>query len=314
MANSALCGGVAKNLGQPSTVCKLDRPSKFCFQAQTATDDGVKNSILTSDTVDDTYVTGMIQTGDKTNVSTTDDVSKRWFPTSSLKQLSDLREDQNTEEIDGFNYVTSEGVRNVSFAIVKGATPELYGAYKSREDLIDSFYTWSTSEQIGGNGRVAGELRPFRIETGTFRVVWMPENKAEETAAKIMVYFSLSDLEKDEDIAFLAPGDGCIEANLNINDYEGLVDVNLTVDSAVTVTATTATIDAAFIYGSQAKKSAFTGAVAADFTVAGSAITSSTEVSDGKYELVFPSQSTGTVDLDMFKVKFYTPTADLVIP
>ena len=178
-----------------------------------------------------------------------------------------------------------------------------------------AFYSFSLSNQIVGNGRISTELRPFRIETNTWQIVYFEKSKLNETPAYIQVSFALSDLENDGDIAHLSQGGGVIESDLEVLDYTGLLDVTMAEDTAVTVTATTFSIDMSLIYGDQGHKTPFTGGLLADFTFAGAPPTSVTESStvDGNYTFVVPTFS-GTETLSFFKEGFYASDITITLP
>jgi len=308
------CSTGVKNFGQPNCVGVLERPQKLGF-INTFANDGTMNKILSTDTLDDTYFSGLINETDK---------SKRLFPSPVINQVKDTRAEFNTFDLDGFQITTSEGVRTMAFTVVDGAHPQIADAFNSMACQTMSFYVFSINDQIGGNGSVAGELRPFRIKPKTMRAVYNPPSKVDETPAMVMVQFAISELENDGDIAYIDYGTGANDVQVIITDYVGLVDV--TMAAATSITTTTFVVDVSYShYGTQFKKTPFVGAVLADFTLAevtptpGSiTITSVTESSTvpGRYAFVQPTATSADVQRLTFSKDGYeaTGTISITIP
>lgn len=308
------CNENVKNFGQPNCVGILERPQKLAFTYRLA-DDGTLNKITTSDTLDDTFFGGLINESD---------LSKRIYPSPVINQVKDARAEFNTFELDGFNIVTSQGVRTMAFTVVDGASPQIAAAFNSMGCRDMAFYTWSINDQIGGNGSVAGELRPFRIKKGTMRALYNPPSKVDETPAMVMVQFDLSDLEKDEDIAYINYGTGANDVQVNITDYTGLIDVVMGAATNKTTTGFKVPID--LIYGSQLDKDPFQGAVAADFSLAEvsptpgaisiTSVTEGTGANVGIYTFVIPTQTSADVLRLTFSKTGYeaSGTIDITIP
>jgi hypothetical protein len=263
----------------------------------------VPNAILDTDVINDTYVT------DKINET---DLSLRWIPSPDLNKMSNVRADNNTFEVDGFQINVDKGVRTLSFLVVDGATPQIAAAFESMGCRDMAFYTWSITNQIGGNGSVTGELRPFRIKKNTMKVKYNPPSKEPLEPATVMVSFDISELEKDGDIAYIEYGTGANDVQVPITDYTGLVDVVM--DPATTITATTFVVDMHYIYGSNFSKEPFIGAVLADFTLkevtptpGTITITSVTESSTvpGRYTFVQPTATSADVQRLTFSKEGY---------
>ncbi len=297
------CNDPVKNFGQPGCVGILERPEKLAF-IQTTADDGTVNSILSTDTINQAFVEGKINEAD---------ISKRWLPSPVLNKVNDTRGENNVFEIDGFSINVSQGVRTVVFTVIDGASPELSESFNALGCRDISYWSWSVTGQIGGNDRIADELRPIRIKKKTMQSIFQPPNKENETPAMILVQFAISDLEDDKNIAFIDAGTGANDVQVDISSFTGLIDVEMTIDPLVVTTTTTFTFDAAYIYGAVFDKEEFKGGVLADFTLvellptpAAAPMTSITEVSDGKYEAVItaPQTSGDTMQLSFSKTGF----------
>lgn len=307
------CSTGVKNFGQPNCVGNLDRPQKLAF-VETIADDGTVNKILSTDTIDDTFITALINQSDS---------SKKWYPSPVINKVNDTRGENNTFEIDGFNINVSEGVRVMAFTVIEGASPQLTEAFNSLGCRDMSFYSWSVSGQVGGNGRISGELRPFRIKKKTMQAIYNPANKENETPAMIMVQFAISELEKDSDIAYIDFGTGANDVQVDINSYTGLIDV--TMGAATDISTTAFTVPISYIYGSQFVKSPAEGFALADFSLAeitptpgAIVITSVTEnvAIPGSYDFVIPLETSADVLRLTFSKDGYFPagTIDITIP
>lgn len=307
------CNENVKNFGQPNCVGILERPQKLIFTYRVA-NDGTINSILDSDTIDDTYVTGKIN----------DPVDTRWIFSPVINQVNDERADNNTFELDGFKINTSKGVRTMAFTVVEGASPQIAEAFESMACRDMAFYTASITDQIGGNDSVAGELRPFRIKKGTMKVKYNPPSKLNETPAMVMVSFDISDLEDDSDIAYINNGTGANDVQVPITDYSGLIDVVM--NAATSITTTGFVVDIDLIYGSAFVKEPFEGGVIGDFALAeisptpGSititSVTEGTGSNAGKYTFVIPTATSADVLRLTFSKDGYEAagTIDITIP
>ncbi len=308
------CSGGAKNMGTPGCLPLLARPQKFAFTNRVA-NDGTLNKIELGDTLDQAYFDALIN---NTNPS------KKLFVSQTVNKVADARAEFNTFDIDGFAITTSEGVRTVAFTVIDGASPRMAEAFNSRACLDDAFYTFSVNDQIGGNGSVAGELRPFRIKRNTMRAVYNPESKDPEAPAMVMVQFALSEREHDKDIAFIPYGTGDNDVQIIVNDLTGLIDV--TMEPAASITTTTFIVDMYLTgIGNHLEPVPFTGGVLADFTLkeltptpATITITSVTEslTVPGRYAFVQPTATSADTQRLSFAKAGYeaTDTIDLVIP
>lgn len=306
------CTDGVKNFGQPNCVGILERPEKLAF-VQTTADDGTANTILSTDVIDDTFVTDKINESDR---------SKAWFPTPVLNKVNNTRAENNTFDIDGFQINVSEGVKTIVFTVVDGAHPLIAEAFNSLGCRDMAFYTWSVTGQIGGNDRVDGELRPYRMKKKTMSAIYQEPNKENETPAMVMVQFAISDLEDDKDIAFINPGTGVNDVQVDITSFSGLIDATMGVASSISVAGFTTEIT--YDYGSVFVKEPFKGGVIADFTAVEISPTpgavplvSLTESPDGTYAILFtaPATSGDLIRVTLSKTGFFsTTTIDVLIP
>ena len=289
MAVKCTCGGSqGHNFGTPNCTGEIDAAARLGF-TPTIANDGTYNSIKIADVVNDAYIKALINNVDK---------SKRLSPTGDIKAVDDTRAEFNTFAIDNFDYVYDQGNKTYTFTVIDGASPQMAAAYNSIGCSKMSFYSFSTSGQIVGNGSTDGELRPFRIEPKTMQAIYKAKNDANKEPAQVLVQFTLAKTEDDADIAYMNYGTGANDVQVNILDYNGLIDVEL--GTATNITATGFTSNLTYIYGSVFNKTAFKGAVAGDFVLTNTTtglpvVVAVTEISDGVYEYTIPAQTAGDI-------------------
>lgn len=283
-----------KNFGQPDCVGILERAEKLAFVKMTA-EDGTANAILSTDTIDNTFVTDLINQTDK---------SKRWFPTPVTNKVNVERAEDNKFDLDGFQISVSEGVKTYSFVVVDGAHPLIAEAFKSFAKSTSGFWVWSVTGQIGGNNREEGKLLPFRIKKGTMSAIYQEPNKENETPAMVMVSFAISELENDKNIAFINPGTGANDVQVDITSYNGLI--NVTMGEATDITTAGFTSVMTYDYGSAFVGVPFKGGLVDDFTAAEISpspapepLASVTETSDGVYDFVY---TTPVASADLIRI------------
>jgi len=306
------CDSEVKNFGQPNCPGVLGLPGKLAF-VFTKADDGTLNTVLNTDTIDDAFVSGKINETDK---------SKRWFVTGEINGVNDTRADNNTFELDGFQINSSKGVRTMALTVADGASPETAEAWESLGCRDMSFYDFTIDNQLGGNGKIKTELRPFRIKKKTMRATYQPFNKENETPPLVMISFDLHEFESDGDIAFISPGTGANDVQVDLLSFSGLIDIVMEPATSITLTSFSVPID--FIYGNHLDKDFAPGLVAADFTYeeltptpGPVVITSVTEDTvNEEYDFVVPlAASTETFRLTFSKIGFEAEgTIDILIP
>ena len=312
MAVNCLCDGSALNLGKTNCVENLTLPVKLGFEYRTS-NAGVLNSIdLATDTIDASFMNAWINQADE---------SLRLFMTPEIILESDERGDPITETLGRIDTIVADGLRDVSFYIVDGASPAMKNALDGFSCKDMTVYTITESSQIGGNGRTATTLAGRRIAAKTMHAKWMP--KTETTVAKILVTFTLSASENDADIAFIPytpTVTGLGRMVVDPLDYDGLIDTNI--GEATSITTTTFVTEIDFNTSAHGNHEPFQGGVVGDFTLenitvpAPIVITSSTESPDGTYTFVMPVATSGhilrlTGSKDGYS---FSNTIDILIP
>lgn len=300
-----------KNFGQPDCVGTLGPAEKLAFVKMKA-DDGTENAILSTDTIDDTFVTGLIN----------ETVDKRWFPTPVTDMYNAERAEDNTFDLTGFQISVSKGVKLFKFTVVEGAHPLIADAFQSFGKSDYGFYVWSKEGQIGGNNRVAGKLLPFRMKKGTMQAIYQEENTENNTPAMVNVSFAISQLEEDVNISFINPGTGANDVQVDILSYTGLINVTMGVATDISVNGWTSAMT--YDYGTVFVGEPFKGGILTDFTAAeisptpGAApLTSVTETPDGTYAFVLTTPATSADVLRLTGSKDgwnFVSTIDITIP
>ena len=277
---SCNCTITQGNTGVTSCLEVLDSGARL-FLVRTRNNAGALNSILSSDTVDDTFISGKVNA----------DPSERWYPLPNHKRNVNARAEANMEEIDGINYFVSDGVRDFSGELIGGFShPVLQGKIESFRCGEYSVFIVSRSGQISGYDPtgLGAVLLPYPIERNTLRTLRVEASKTDNTTSKLMVMFSLSDSFKDSQIAWIPSSD----VDSSILTINGLLDLTLT----FTVTATTtATVQVDTSYGSAFDKTPVLGLLVGNFALYNSTTSTSVAVTvadngEGLYTLTFLAQ------------------------
>jgi len=96
------CSSTLKNTGVPSSQRIIKDGTKL-FAMRLFADDGTRNKIASTDTIDAAYVA---------NLTNNADYSKRWYPIGEFRNVEDVRADPTTERIcGGLTAITQKGVR-----------------------------------------------------------------------------------------------------------------------------------------------------------------------------------------------------------
>lgn len=304
-AQECTCSTPIQNMGQPNCFETLQRAVKLCFMERVA-NDGTENKVLSTDTLDASFFSGLINQTDR---------SKAWFPTGVINNVRDLRDPNITFAVEDYELDIDKGKRMFEGTFYEGASPELAAALNSLACRDVAFYTISVTGQLIGNGSTATELKPFRVKKGTLSAIYNYPNKVDNTPASVVFRFAYSELERDEDIAFIAASD----ISTDLTDLSGLVDVTIGAASGISTTAFTTNIT--YIYGSHFSKEAWKGGVLADFSLYNNTsassvtITSVTESADGVYDFVIPVQtSADNLTLTLSKTGYEIDTMSYDIP
>ena len=296
------------NSGIPSCVSGFGRIAKLFFVYQVATD-GTSNAIPCSQTIDEAYLT------EKLNES---DPSKRWYPTDTIKNVTEVRNDPTTESIDNIDIIVEQGSRTFQgFFLGKASTTPTYLKFlKSIQCPKVMYFGIDVNGTIVGVETVEGAeaaLTGINIEANS--IYSRPVPATATTAAKNELNFTVDSLVQDETIAYISAD----EITADLLNANGLIDVTLIEGAAATVG--TANVLASFVYGSLCNKEKFEGAEGADFVVNNVTnssivtVTGVTETSAGDYVLTFADQTAGDVlNIQVSKDGFSSNVVAITIP
>ena len=280
------CSAYGANTGGPESQNIIDTGVKLVFVRLVA-DDGTVNSILSTDTLDSTFLNAKLNHVDK---------SKRWYPIGAFADTEDNREDPTYQEFsDGSRDITNLGrrtwtgfLRNVSsryLAKMESWFCQRFGLYE-----IDN-----CGNLVGSISADGTELFPSSVNNKSFASILQKGTFTVAGGVRASIDFSTT--MKDKDLRMIKASD--ISVDLLGPSFEGLRDVT-SVISSITTTGLTATLTLPFD-GFGITDPAATGWVLADFDLynvtdsASIAITSVTEGADGVYAFVIPTQDSADV-------------------
>jgi hypothetical protein len=258
--------------------------------------DGNRNGILLSDTLDQDYFDDLVNETD---------ASKRWYPLpNNMKNVDDVRADIEKETFDdGATAFIREGIRTFKGWMIN-APAKLKGKIESVRCVEVGVYL------VDKNGNLIGTLSedgltlyPIQIDKDSMSARFI--KATDKTVQKIELMFNYSVEEKDENLAMIT----CTElGDVELLQLTGLLNISSEYSA---IDNTTFTVVLNTEYGTPLNPVTDKGLVAADFalynltTSANITITSVTEstTSPGTYVFVFPSQT----NADVLRL---TPTKD----
>lgn len=290
------CNACACNagLGNTGTTCSPLQKSAYKYiGVPLYDDDGNRNGIdLENDTLNQAYFDALVNQTDK---------SKRWFPYPAMKNVEDVRGENQTEEFsDKTKIFVSEGTRSSkSWIVGSDAQPVLKEKIESGRCREMGYMVVDLSGNlIGSFNSDKTFLYPIQIVQDTLSARWI--KPTDSTTQKIELMFDWHPSERDENLGMIT----CSElGDVNLLTIKGLLDICAVVES-ITVTGFKVTLKTS--YGTALNPVLDKGLVITDFvssdtgatgkifnetTQADVTITSVTESPDGVYTFVIPAQS-----------------------
>jgi len=281
------------NTGLPNCIPAYRVWKKLIIVPLTA-NDGTKNKILSSDTLNAAFFNGKIN-----NV----DSSKRWYPLPKMKNVESTKADSILESFaDQSQLFVAEGVRGFTGQLVNQSAT-FAGQLKAARCTDFGFYA------IDGNGSLygytnneTGVIYPIPVDKNTWNPIWtLP---TDTTVEKVTLNFQFDATLQDEYIGQIVSSD---ITGINLLDVSGLIDIF----SEVVSCSTTALVVKMYNrYGSAFNKLPMEGLIIGDFfdTVGGAVgklynvtdsaavtISSVTESPDGTYTFAFTAQTVADV-------------------
>ena len=281
------CDAGGGNTGRPSCFGVFDVTKKAIlveYRNSSGEVNGIDISTLTNGILDQSYLDARIK---DVNPKT------RWYPTPELKNVTDERDEDITEEFeDSSSVFIQEGQRSFEGLILKG-DPVLVGNMKSWRCVNMGVFFIDKSGQLIGKVTRDGFLDPIQVSDQTFSVGLI--KTTDTTIQKASVKFRVSQLEDDADLRMLD------NATADLLGAEGLIDVVSETPTNVSTTGFEAQLNTG--YGGLTSLVAAEGMEVTDFyafnqtTSLAVVITSVTETPTipGHYTFVFAAQTSADV-------------------
>jgi hypothetical protein len=244
-------------------------------------DAGDRNAIdLVNDIIDSVYFSNKVNEADS---------SKRWYPLPLIDNVEDTKADPIVEGLNsGQNIIVQDGTRTFTGVLVKQSTEFLKKLQIFKCSNIGVYVIDKEGQLIGTISDDGTKLYPTLIDANTLDIRLM--KSTDSTVQKLMVSFEFDQTENDAELSLLSRD----EVGTNLLLLDGLIDVNLTTSN---ITQTGVTVTAILDYGTAKNKLKQKGLTSTDFTIynvtdsAPVVVASSTETSDGIYDITFVSQS-----------------------
>jgi hypothetical protein len=288
------CSATLKNTGTPSTQRVIKDGTKI-FAMRLYGDDGVRNEITSTDTVDAAFIAAMINNAD---------YSKRLYPIGEFRNVESLRADPVTESFnDGSSSITQKGVRTFTGALINYSN-----AYISQlESFSCSKFGIYTVDDCGNlTGSLSADclsLYPIRVNESS----WYPSlmKGTDTTVGKVNLAFEFHQLEQDANLRVILKSE---MTSVDLLETDGLEDVTATISGEATT---------GFVAALTIKYDAFQTAVPVvgetvasfeAYNVTNSAsitLTSSSEAPDGTYTIIMPAQTSA----DIIRLRFAAASA-----
>jgi len=244
--------------------------------------DGTANEIdLENDTLDASYISGLINNSDD---------NARWFPIGNFKNVVIERADPITQEFDdGSVFKIRDGVKSFAGVIPK-QTSDLKRKLDSWSCTTFGAYIITKDGQLIGDGGTAGKLKPIKIESGSFDARYV--HTTDTTVPQLQLNFQWVTDFSDANLRMLEASDW---TSGDLTTVSGLIDLFYDIAASPAPTATGFTVDITTDYGSVKSREGIGGLdLVTDFDVVGStsgttAIATATEDSSvqGRYAITF---------------------------
>ena len=247
--------------------------------------DGNKNKIDLTDTIDDAYISALVNQADAT---------KRWYPTGTLENIGGERaEAVFAEASSGRKVRLRDGIRNVTAEMWEEGSSLLQEWEKAGCPQVSYFFVDDEGKLVGMVVNPEdGFLYPIKVQKNTFSPTLVLAT--EDEPSKIMLSFDFDSNEQDSLIRAIAAAD----MSADLLEVNGLFGVTSTY-ATISTTGFVATLE--LKYGSIKNKIKNGGLLIGDFTLYNETTTSAvvissvTESPTGVYTFVIPSQTSADV-------------------
>ena len=220
----------------------------------------------------------------------------RYNPTPNLKNITDERSDDITEEFeDSSSVFIQEGARAFEGFLIKG-DPVMLGNLQSWRCQTAGVFFIDKSGNLIGDGSRPGFLDPVLLQDDSFSAGLI--KGSDTTKQKISIKFIVSSLVDDANLSMIEAG----SITAMLKGVRGLVDVVAGTPTGVSTTEFTVQLNT--LFGGVTSPIAAEGMTLADFSMAEvtptpgtiviSSVTEST-TTPGLYTFVFPAETSGDV-------------------
>lgn len=186
------------------------------------------------------------------------DDTKRWFPLPQFENVELPKADSQFEEANsGRMAFLRQGKRSFSGELwAEDSSPTLLSKLQNNRCVDFGVYVVDVNGNLVGTKK-DGYLYPIPVDNPSFNPTYM--FATDSTISKIVVAFDFDRLFDEGTMYMITP----IEAGINFNDLNGLIDVNF--NDVVEVANTSITFDAEFNYGTAYTLIKLKGLITADF-------------------------------------------------
>jgi len=297
MAVTCSCSTQLGNTGTPN--CKtLAKTTSMIIAQRKYADDGTRNQIDVTDTLNQAYFDAKVQNAD---------ASKRWYPIGGLENVVQERAEAITQAYDsGRTIKIQDGVKTFT-SLKPEAEYALLGKLEAFDCQLFDIYIVDIDGNLKGEISADGAfLNGMEVASGTWDARY---SEATDTKAnEIMINFQFAKSVSDSDLRMIVPSE---MTNVDLLELEGLKDVN---GSHSAPAATTVTSALSLDYGTAVTAVKVEGLVTADIPTVTNTATGTTyavslvaEAPAGTYVITFATAPSGTYQVDIDPSTGYAP-------
>lgn len=280
------CSGGGKQNTGVNAKSIVPKVAKKMFFVPMLANDGTRNEIANTDTIDAAYLTAKLNASDS---------SKRWYPTGTWVNVDRPTPDDITESFnDGSSSITGQNPKTFTGFLLNTPYSYIQVLENLACDRIGVYFIDACGSPVGEKDSTGTKLYPVEINRSSLS--FKPVEATDTTTFKLQLTFEIKQSVKDQRMAMVK------ESALGDADFlgaEGLLDVDASDATAITTTGFTTSLSVDC--GGFIESTAVEGFVLADFDLynvtqdAAIVITSVTESPAGTYVFVIPAQTSADV-------------------
>lgn len=277
------CNVTLFNTGRPNCD-KLRDITKHIWWTPTYADDGTRNRIDLTATLNQAFFDGLLNQSDG---------SKRIYPLRDLVNVTDVRSESEKESLtDGSSVRIRQGIKTFNGAFLKHSHNYLDKLQQAACVPI-SAYIVDKSGNLIGSGKTSGYLTPIRINQETIDIL-MDGEPNDAAVSKLLANWEWDSEEEDRNIRMI---EASSFVSYDILDSKGLIDLSY-LEAPTVASATAFTIKLKTDFGSLLNPLMQTGFSTVELEIYNNTTasvitpTSITENGTGIYDVVIPAQTT----------------------